>query len=525
MTDKLAKTMAGPAPEGLIETAALLDALDVAQVGYAVTDEDGHVLFASEPYKRIAAVSEQRLATGYPWFELDHASDHEKTTRGKLWAAFKTQSQTWRGWVRWHLPSGRVRFFEGTAKPLPDGRVLLIANDRSDRIEADRALEESEDTLRLILDDLPVNVTLLSRDAVILYINRVLPNRLGIEPEDVVGRPFDAAGKKINPDPVFSARLRQAIDNELRLDGVDIHLTGGTLANTHWLFFGRPLYGRDGTMQRYLSVSVERTAERNLADERGRFAAALAESQKISALNDFAGSLAHELANVLQPVGVYARRLVKDPHHADATDHANRIEDGVRDAGRILKRTLSMARTEAGATRSLDLVGIVGEVVDSARDLAPSGLRYDVHLPKAAHGLCQTTELRQVLLNLLNNAAEAQLYKGVIRIEMTGPNDGPNSLAVAPTASGPFWRLDVIDEGGGMPTTVRARIFEPFFTTKLGARGTGLGLPVVLGLVTGWGGTVTVTSRKGNGSTFTVWIPRGGTLGAGGEGASEERLP
>lgn len=516
--------VAGQPLDGLLDTTALLDALDTAQIGYAITDTDGHVLFASEPYRQIASVSEQRLATGLPWFELDLASDRDKAARAKLWDAFKRQSATWRGWVRWHLPSGRVRFFEGTAKPLPGQRVLLLANDRSDSIEADRALEESEDTLRLILDDLPVNVTLLSRDGIILYINHVLPNRLGVTPDDVIGHPFDAVGR-INPDPEFSARLRQAIAEERRIDGVDVHLRGGTLAGTHWLFFGRPLYGRDGKMRRYLSVSVERTAERNLADERSRFAAALAESQKISALNDFAGSLAHELANVLQPVGVYARRLVKAPHDDEAPEYAARIEDAVRDAGRILKRTLSMARTEAGSNRPLDLVDIVGGVLDSARDLAPSALRYEAELPAEAFGLCQATELRQVLLNLLNNAAEAQDYEGTIRIEMSGPNDGPNSLAVAPTASGPFWRLDVIDRGAGMKGAVRARIFEPFFTTKMAGRGTGLGLPVVLGLATGWGGTVTVASKKDIGSTFTVWIPQGGTIGVRGEGTSEERLP
>lgn len=507
----------GHAPDGLATVDDLLAGLDAATIGYAVTDADGRVLSASAPYKRIAAVSDGKLMIGEPWYELDTAGAEEKAMRGALWRAFRAGGTTWKGWVRWHMPSGRVRYFEGTARPLDGERTLLIANDRSDRIEADRALEESEESLRVILNDLPVNVTILDPSGLVLYINKVLPERLGVTPDDVIGRPFDAIDG-VSPDPHFSAQLKRAIKQERRTDGLAINLTKGTLADTHWVFFGRPLYARDGRMQRYLTVSVERTAEQRLAEERARFTAALAESQKVSALNDFAGSLAHELANVLQPVGVYARRLAREPGGPDAGDHAHKIDAAVRDASRILRRTLSMARTEAGAPQRVDLASLTAEVVESARDLAPKALTYEVALPQTVRGLCQATELRQVLLNLLNNAAEAQSYQGVVRVRMSGPGLTPTAAGgPAPTGAGPFWRLEVQDTGRGMTKAVLARVFEPFFTTKGAGRGTGLGLPVVLGLVTGWGGTVTVESQPGTGTTFTVWIPTGDKMTREGE--------
>ena len=512
-------SLVGDAPAGVATTDDLLDALDLAEIGYAVADAEGRILSTSAPYRRIAAVSEGRLMVGEPWFDLDRAPKEEKAVRRQLWDAFRASGQPWKGWVRWHLPSGRVRYFEGTAKPMTGGRTLLLANDRSDRIEADRALEDSEEALRVILNDLPVNVSLVSPDGTIQYINHAIPDRLGLLPEDLIGRPFDDVGN-VSPDPEFSKALRDAIAAERRIDGVAVELTKGTLANTHWLFFGRPLYGRDGAMQRYLSVSIERTAEQRLADERRRFTAALAESQKVSALNDFAGSLAHELANLLQPVGVYARRLAREPGAADAEGYAEKIDAAVRDASRILRRTLSMARTEASPPRRLDLAALTAEVAQNARDLAPKGLAYETDLPPTAPGLAQATELRQVLLNLLNNAAEAQGYEGVVRVTLDGPRPAPPDPAVVPTGAGPFWRLAVSDQGRGMTEAVRARVFEPFFTTKSAGRGTGLGLPVVMGLVTGWGGTVTVESEAGAGSVFTVWIPRGETMAR--EGAPEE---
>jgi len=83
-----------------------------------------------------------------------------------------------------------------------------------------------------------------------------------------------------------------------------------------------------------------------------------------------------------------------------------------------------------------------------------------------------------------------------------------DALASPPLPPGPYLRLMIRDTGVGMPPEVMARIFEPFFTTKGSGQGTGLGLAVVYGIINRHGGTITVAGTPGQGTTFTIYLPR-----------------
>ena len=485
---------------------ALLAALDAAEIGYAVVDLDGAYVEVSAAYRRIASLSEARVAARTVWYRSDHAGEDEFAERGALWRRFLASGNPWRGWVRWHLPSGRVRYFEGTARRIGEDRVILIGNDRSDRIEADRALEESETMHQRILDDLPVAVALQDPTGRLLYVNDYLPRRLGLDKHGAIG---------LHPSQLpfeFDAQVERMIGRALRegtkIEGEAVRVRVGPLKGTLWAFYGTPLRDRNGEVAQYLSIAVDRTDAAALADARVDFARAVAETQKVGALNDFAGALAHELSNVLHPVGVYARQLSRNPDHSDREAFAAKIEAAAMTAGRILKRTLGMARSDEAPKTSADLGLLVADIVEGARDLAPRTLSYEVApCPVSLRGAVQVTEFRQVMLNLLNNAAEAMHYTGTITVAVDGPVPAPPDPRVTPLSPGPFLRVAIRDEGTGMTDEVAARIFEPFFTSKEAGRGTGLGLPVALGLVTGWGGTLDVDTAPGEGSTFTLWIP------------------
>jgi two-component system cell cycle sensor histidine kinase/response regulator CckA len=128
--------------------------------------------------------------------------------------------------------------------------------------------------------------------------------------------------------------------------------------------------------------------------------------------------------------------------------------------------------------------------------------------------LADPDDLRQVLLNLADNAREAMPSGGRLEISCglaaeppaTSDLPAPRTAATEPGA-GPYVTLRVRDSGAGMTEAVRLRLFEPFFTTKARGRGTGLGLATVHGVVTRAAGLVTVDSAAGAGSTFTVYLP------------------
>ncbi|MEM9422703.1 MAG: ATP-binding protein, partial [Pseudomonadota bacterium] len=273
---------------------------------------------------------------------------------------------------------------------------------------------------------------------------------------------------------------------------------------------GRPLNEPNGTLSGVLTIAVDRTDSARLRKERTQFVSAIHESQKVEALNNFAGSLAHELSNILHPAGVYARQLSAHPDHPRRKEFAAKISHAALGAGRILRRTLSMAHTDHKSVEACNLVDIVNETLETAQDLAPKALSYQFNVdPEGpAYAKAQPGELRQVLLNLLNNAAEAMCYTGQISIDLTQGHEEPAWPDIIPSGTSPFARISIKDEGPGMESSIRQRIFEPFFTTKSAGRGTGLGLPVVQGLVTGWGGVVSVDTTIGQGTTFHVWIPQ-----------------
>src|SRR5262249_49158414 len=123
--------------------------------------------------------------------------------------------------------------------------------------------------------------------------------------------------------------------------------------------------------------------------------------------------------------------------------------------------------------------------------------------------LADPAQMHQVVMHLGANAADAMRQTGG-RLEVS--LDTVHVLAEATNppdlSPGAYGRIRVRDTGCGMSPEVQERIFEPFFTTKDVGEGTGLGLATVHGIVSGHGGTITVSSRRGRGTTFTVYLPR-----------------
>ena len=507
-----APSLAPALPADALPAEEVVASLDLAGIGYVICDASGRVRAASPGFRRTINVAPDAPLPREPWFRADAAPEWIKAEREAGWEALMALRRPWKGWVRWHAEDGSVRILEGTARTLKDDRVLMTSIDRTEQFDASRALADTEAAQRAILDELPLSVALQAPDGRVIYVNNYLPRRLGFDRRRIIGlRPNDDGALKVAPE--VERMLTEARARAEPLTGRLVPVTEGPLAGTRWAFYGVPIKDRDGALLQYLSVAADRTADHALAREREEFAQAIARTQRVAAINDFAGTLAHELSNILHPVGAYARRLARDPDREDRAELASQIDAAVMNAGRILRRTLTMNRAEDAPPRPVPLVPLVEQVIDSVRDLAPKGLTYELSARTAPDGLVQPTEFRQVLLNLLNNAADAQHYKGTIRVLVRTAGHVPPDGGHAALGGGPWAQVSVSDEGPGIDPDAASRLFEPFFTTKKEGRGTGLGLPVALGLVTGWGGTISVRSRPGRGARFTIWIPQRQTKG------------
>jgi CheY-like chemotaxis protein len=151
---------------------------------------------------------------------------------------------------------------------------------------------------------------------------------------------------------------------------------------------------------------------------------------------------------------------------------------------------------------------VAGNVHGFLRRVIGEDLQVETHFhPRPLRVRIDTGQLEQVLVNLATNARDAMERGGRITIETALGEADPAFASAHGIASGPCALLSVSDSGSGMDASTLARIFEPFFTTKEVGKGTGLGLAIVYRLVQQNGGAITVTSRKGVGSTFRIYLP------------------
>jgi len=143
--------------------------------------------------------------------------------------------------------------------------------------------------------------------------------------------------------------------------------------------------------------------------------------------------------------------------------------------------------------------------------LAAVERRRFIHAHSAVMG--DPTQIHQVLMNLLTNAVQAMASGGTLRVSLDVVDlAAPAIVTTGSLAARQYLVIDVADSGSGIPAEIFDNIFDPFFTTKETAVGTGLGLSLVHGIVTGLGGAVDVTSTLGKGSTFRVYLPRAGDV-------------
>jgi len=228
--------------------------------------------------------------------------------------------------------------------------------------------------------------------------------------------------------------------------------------------------------------------------------AVLVQSHKMRAVGTLTAGVAHELNNPLNNITLTAHMLLEDYESLQDEERKEMINDVVDEAKRskkIIGNLLDFARESSSKLEPLHLDHLLDETIRLASNqIKLSGIKIQFqateNLPRI-HGDIQ--QLEQVFLNLILNAIDASPKGGRIQV-MVLPADEPNYLAVK-----------VMDFGTGIPEHILPSIFDPFFTTKGKGKGTGLGLSVSQGIVAKHGGRISVSSREGAGTTFTVTLP------------------
>ena len=246
--------------------------------------------------------------------------------------------------------------------------------------------------------------------------------------------------------------------------------------------------------------------------ERKRLEAQLRQAQKMEAIGTLAGGIAHDFNNILTAILGYTDLALDDiRQESTAWNYLHEVRKAGLRAKTLVQQILTFSRRTEQPRTPVPLPLLIKEVLALLRASIPSTIEIRQEITQdVGTVLGDPTQLQQVLLNLCTNAAHAMHVTGgrlEVRLEAVVV-DTPMITQHPELQPGPSVCITVTDTGHGIPPEVMERIFEPFFTTKGPGEGTGMGLALVHGIITDHGGAVLVDSVVGQGTTFTIYLPR-----------------
>ena len=379
-------------------------------------------------------------------------------------------------------------------------------------------LEQARENLRTLFNAIPDAIFITDLDGKVLEVNDAMLAMFGVTREDFRDYASDYYAPPEDGAEAHAERLK-AHEDKLRKEG-------------HLLLQWKARRPRDGStfevegalqMARWYDQEVVIAVVRDIT-ERKRLETMLNQSQKLEALGQLAGGMAHDTNNMLGVIIGYAdlleERLAGD---VQALEDLAQVRKAALRSSELIRQLLAFARKQVIQPRTVDL----NELVEGTQKLLRRLIGERISLVwKPTAALWSTwvdpSQIDQILANLAVNARDSIEGSGTITLEtMNAAVDETYCLANPDAAPGDYVVLSVSDTGQGMSPVIQARIFEPFFTTKEAGRGTGLGLAMVYGVLRQNGGFVTVYSVPGVGTSFRLYFPRRRTAEAGPESQAD----
>lgn len=302
---------------------------------------------------------------------------------------------------------------------------------------------------------------------------------------------------------VMLTRWQTHMERAEAFEDVVFVVNGAEEQAIHISVAGKPMYDRSDALTGYRGVARDITSRLRAEAQllQAQRAEELRQSQKMEAIGTLAGGIAHDFNNILSVIlGFSELTLYEVAKGSVAWHNLQQVMTASRRAKELVRQILTFSRKGDQERQPVQLHLVLQEAMKLLRASLPATIRIRQDIPENVGTiLADPTQIQQVLMNLCLNAAYAMQQNGGL-LEV--------SLDTSEMNAEPYVRLMVRDNGKGIPEDALDRIFEPFFTTKTASEGTGMGLAVVHGIVTGHGGTITVDSSPGKGTTFEVYLPR-----------------
>jgi PAS domain S-box-containing protein len=385
----------------------------------------------------------------------------------------------------WRWLNDRITVFERDAQGNVT-RLLGSAIDVTEQRRVSAQLRISDELYRTLIDNYPGGaVILFDGDANLLLAAGRGIRIAGLDSAALVGMPV---GHSLDAETraLMQHHCRRALEGheqqfEIRL--------GDNIFDVRVV----PVRDADGAIRLGMALTLDVT-------ERRRLEADVRQSQKMEAVGTLAGGIAHDFNNILASVIGYADLAMLDADSDALQADLHQVLTAAARGRQMVQRILTFSRRSGEELHPVELEPIVAETLRLLLPTLPAGVTIDLHdEDRVPTVLGDAGQLHQVILNLCTNAIYA--------MRDTGGTLTVRLLCGATQAKQPLLRLEVHDTGTGMPPDVLERALDPFFTTKPAQEGTGMGLAMVHGIITGMGGVFRLESVLHQGTTAIIELP------------------
>ena len=419
------------------------------------------------------------------------------------------QGNTWQGELQYrNIKTGDltdVHAMTFTVQKPNTRKPLFLANvslDITDRKRTEAALQESEQKYLSLLEANPDPVVVYDMEGKVIYFNPAFTRVFGWSLKERIGKKMDNFVPEENW-PETRAMIKKVTESEQRFSDLETcrYTKEGNIIPVS--ISGSFYEDQEGNM----AGSVV-----NLRDisERKKLEAQFQQTQKMEAIGTLAGGIAHDFNNILSAIMGFTEISLEQVEND--TDLYSNLQEVFRAGNRakgLVKHILTFSRQTEKERKPVQVKLIAKEAIKFFRSSLPTTIDIRADIQSNSLVLGDPTQVHQILMNLCTNAGHAmQKNGGVLDVKLEDVElDVDFTIAHPDMKPGAYINLVVRDTGCGIPSHVLDQIFDPFFTTKKTGEGTGMGLSVVHGIVGSYGGTITVKSEPGQGSTFNVYLP------------------
>jgi two-component system, cell cycle sensor histidine kinase and response regulator CckA len=454
---------------------------------------------------------------GYSRDEMLGKNNREYTTPKMSARIFRLYNQVYRtgqpiNFIDYEVivKDGRNVILEGSASLMRDNSGQPIGfcgvfRDVTEHKKADEALRESEEQYRKLYDSVSDFIFTHDAEGRFITINRATTEYLVYTPDELIGRPLPDFMLPKYRETFYEEYLAE-IKKKGFYEGVSVYLD--KRGEKHYVEYRNTLVETDGKEPYVTGVGRDITERVESQKEMRILERQVQHAQRMESIGTLAGGIAHNFNNLLMGIQGYLSLMLleTDSHHPFHEKFKN-IEKLVQSGAKLSGQLLGYAREGRYEVKLISFNDVVQETSDTF-GMTRKDIQIHRELAEDLSGVkADKAQIEQILLNLYVNAADAMPGGGSLFLSTTNVTHEAMANKTYKVKPGNYVLLTVRDTGRGIDKETMERIFEPFFTTKGLAKGTGLGLASVYGILKNHGGYIDVESEKGHGTTFHVYLP------------------